>query len=53
METTKKIIGDGVEFDHYGRITGYLAKLSRWSNSKAAEYKDRVKHTVERCSCNK
>ena len=40
-------VGEGVEFERIRRITGYLVgTIDRFNNGKAAEVKDRVKHTV-------
>ncbi|HHW67341.1 MAG TPA: anaerobic ribonucleoside triphosphate reductase [Epulopiscium sp.] len=38
---------DGVYFERIRRITGYLVgDLSRWNDSKRAEERDRVKHSI-------
>lgn len=40
-------INSPVPFQRLRRITGYLVgTLDRWNNSKRAEERDRVKHTV-------
>ena len=40
------IVGTGVGFERIRRITGYLVgTLDRFNNGKAAEERDRVKHT--------
>lgn len=40
------IVGNGVAFERIRRITGYLVgTLDRFNNGKAAEERDRVKHT--------
>lgn len=40
------MIGQGVRFERIRRITGYLVgTLDRFNNGKAAEERDRVKHT--------
>lgn len=39
------------KFDRIRRITGYLVgTIDRWNDAKAAEERDRVKHSVS-CSC--
>lgn len=39
-------VGQGIPFERVRRITGYLVgDLSRFNNGKAAEVRDRVKHT--------
>ena len=44
------LIGEGVKFCRIRRITGYLVgSLDRFNNAKAAEVKDRVKHTGGHC----
>lgn len=46
-ETTKKQLGEGIEFERIRRITGYLVgTLDRWNDAKKAEEKDRIKHSV-------
>lgn len=51
---TKKMTGEGVEFERIRRITGYLVgTVERFNNGKRAEEHDRVKHTFKTCSCNK
>lgn len=43
----KEQIGKGVLFERIRRITGYLVgSLDRWCNSKQAEERDRVVHTM-------
>ena len=53
--TKDTLIGEGVGFDHYARITGYIAKVQRFNNAKKDELKDRVKHDTDgfnvKCSC--
>lgn len=45
---TKKVTGEGVEFERIRRITGYLVgTVERFNNGKRAEEHDRVKHTYE------
>lgn len=45
-EKTKKVTGEGVEFERIRRITGYLVgTVDRFNNGKRAEEHDRVKHT--------
>lgn len=42
---SKKVVGEGVEFDRIRRITGYLVgTVDRFNNAKQCEEKDRVKH---------
>lgn len=42
-----RVIGAGVKFERIRRITGYLVgTLDRFNNAKAAEVRDRVKHTI-------
>lgn len=48
-ETQTGMIGVGVPFERVRRITGYLAgTLDRFNDSKRAEEKDRLKHTILR-----
>lgn len=43
----KDTVGEGVDFERIRRITGYLVGDSRrWNDAKAAELRDRVKHSV-------
>lgn len=43
---SKKTVGEGVKFERIRRITGYLVgTVDRFNNSKAAEVRDRVKHS--------
>lgn len=47
MNENKKLVGEGVGFERIRRITGYLVgTLDRFNNAKAAEVKDRVKHSL-------
>ena len=40
-----KIVGEGMKFQRWRRITGYLVgTMDRWNNGKRAEERDRVKH---------
>ena len=40
-------VGEGVKFERIRRITGYLVgTLDRFNDAKAAEVKDRVKHSI-------
>ena len=40
-------VGEGVGFERIRRITGYLVgTLDRFNDGKAAEERDRVKHTI-------
>ena len=42
------IVGEGVKFERVRRITGYLVgTVDRFNDSKRAEERDRVKHTVQ------
>lgn len=48
-ETQTGMVGAGVPFERVRRITGYLVgTLNRFNNSKRAEEKDRLKHTILR-----
>ena len=41
-----KTVGEGVGFERIRRITGYLVgTVDRFNDAKAAEVKDRVKHS--------
>lgn len=52
--TSKKLVGEGVEFERIRRITGYLVGTTkRFNNAKRAEEKDRVKHSLENLDCKK
>ncbi len=43
---SKRVTGEGVEFERIRRITGYLVgTVDRFNNGKRAEEHDRVKHT--------
>lgn len=45
----KERFGDGVKFQRIRRITGYLVgTMDKWCDSKKAEERDRVKHSVVR-----
>lgn len=45
---SKKVVGEGVEFERIRRITGYLVgTVDRFNNGKKAEEHDRVKHCFE------
>ena len=47
MKYSKKVVGEGREFERIRRITGYLTgTLDGWNSAKRAEEKDRVKHPV-------
>ena len=47
MNETRRLVGEGVGFERIRRITGYPAgTLDRFNNAKAAEVKDRVKHSL-------
>lgn len=42
---SRKLRGEGVDFERLRRITGYLVgSLERWNDGKKAEEHDRVKH---------
>lgn len=46
--SSKKMVGEGVQFERIRRITGYLVgTVDRFNNGKRAEEKDRVKHTYK------
>lgn len=48
-EAQTSMVGVGVPFERVRRITGYLVgTLDRFNNSKRAEEKDRLKHTILR-----
>ena len=55
MATSEKVRGKGVGFERIRRITGYLVgTLDRFNNGKAAEERDRVKHSIDTdCSVEK
>lgn len=41
----EKIVGQGIRFERFRRITGYLVgALERFNDGKRAEERDRVKH---------
>ena len=41
------VVGEGVGFERIRRITGYLVgTLERFNDGKAAEERDRVKHSL-------
>ena len=45
-------VGEGVGFERIRRITGYLVgTMDHWNDAKTAEERDRVKHSLEDCSC--
>ena len=49
MNKNNSKIGEGIGFERIRRITGYLVgTIDRFNNSKKAEEKDRVKHTLEK-----
>ena len=39
------MLGAGVKFSRIRRVTGYLSEAVNFNNGKAAELRDRVKHT--------
>lgn len=42
-------VGERVGFERVRRITGYLVgTMEKWNDAKAAEEKDRVKHSLEK-----
>ena len=46
---TEEKMGRGVKFDRIRRITGYLVGTTdKWCDSKKAEERDRVKHSLTR-----
>ena len=48
-EAQTGMVGVGVPFERVRRITGYLVgTLDRFNDSKSAEEKDRLKHTILR-----
>lgn len=47
-EEQRKFLGEGHSFDRIRRVTGYLnPDCRRWNDSKQAELRDRVKHSVK------
>lgn len=45
VQTIKKMIGEGVDFERTRRITGYLVgTVDRFNNAKRSEERERVKH---------
>ena len=47
MKNSKKVVGEGRDFERIRRITGYLTgTVDGWNNAKRAEEKDRVRHQV-------
>lgn len=45
---SKKVVGEGVQFESIRRITGYLVgTVERFNNGKRAEERDRVKHSFD------
>lgn len=45
VRQAESLVGDGVKFQRFRRITGYLVgTLDRFNNAKRAEVGDRVKH---------
>ncbi len=45
-KVSKKVVGEGVDFERIRRITGYLVgTVERFNNGKRAEEHDRVKHS--------
>ena len=36
-----------IPFERIRRITGYLQKTTNWNDAKKAEWRDRVKHSLE------
>ena len=43
-EVTAEMRGQGVPFVRNRRVTGYMATLDKFGDSKLAEYKDRRSH---------
>ena len=47
MKNSKKVVGEGRDFERIRRITGYLTgTVDGCNNAKRAEEKDRVRHQV-------
>ena len=47
MKNSKKVVGEGRDFERIRRITGYLTgTLDGCNSAKRAEERDRVKHPV-------
>ncbi len=47
QDTDKPRPGEGVEFQHIRRVTGWLSDSpSRWNNAKRAELAERVAHPL-------
>ena len=45
VKQAEPLVGEGVKFQRFRRITGYLVgTLDRFNNAKRAEVGDRVKH---------
>ena len=45
VKQAESLVGEGVKFQRFRRITGYLVgTLDRFNNAKRAEVGDRVKH---------
>ena len=49
--TKDTLIGVGVPFDRVRRITGYLAKTTRFNDAKLQELNQRVKHSLTGARC--
>lgn len=49
--TKESLIGVGVPFDRVRRITGYLAKTTRFNDAKKQELDQRVKHSLTGVRC--
>lgn len=49
MKIKPEKLGEGVKFERIRRITGYLVgSMESWCNSKKAEERDRVKHSMSK-----
>ncbi len=49
VKESKRVVGEGVEFERIRRITGYLVgTIDRFNNAKRSEERDRVKHTFSK-----
>ncbi len=49
VKESKKMVGEGVQFERIRRITGYLVgTVDRFNNAKRSEEHDRVKHTFSK-----
>ena len=47
MKSNNEKLGQGVGFERFRRITGYLVgTMDKWNDAKRAEERDRVKHSM-------